>query len=318
MLSLNGLAGPLVEALIADADRLRTKVGSGAAGETLIDCGVAAAGSLEAGRRLAEVSLGGLAAVGLAPSEAIPRWPWAVAVRTEAPALACLGSQYAGWAFAEEEAQCGFAVLGSGPARALARLEPVFAELEHDEEADRAILILETEAAPSRRVADEIARTCGIPAGQVVIAMARTGSLAGSVQVSARVIEVALHKARRLEFPIARILDALGTAPLPPPHPDAVIAMGRTNDAIIYGGRVHLHVGGPAEDARFLAENLPSRMSHDYGASFEAIFRRSGEDFHAVDPMLFSPAQVVVTALESGETFRGGTLAADILESSFG
>ena len=46
----------------------------------------------------------------------------------------------------------------------------------------------------------------------------------------------------------------MGAAPLSPPHPDFVIAMGRTNDAIIYGGRVHLFVTGPASDARELAD----------------------------------------------------------------
>ena len=48
-------------------------------------------------------------------------------------------------------------------------------------------------------------------------------------------------------FPLERIVDGMGAAPLAPPHPDFVTAMGRTNDAIIYGGQVHLFVTGPAE-----------------------------------------------------------------------
>jgi methenyltetrahydromethanopterin cyclohydrolase len=34
--------------------------------------------------------------------------------------------------------------------------------------------------------------------------------------------------------------------------------------------------------------------------------------------MLFSPAHVIVTAIESGETFRRGEVNADMLDASFG
>src|SRR5205085_2711920 len=84
------------------------------------------------------------------------------------------------------------------------------------------------------------------------------------------------------------------TAPLVPPHPDFVIAMGRTNDAIIYGGQVHLFVTGPADEARALAERLPSEGSRDYGRPFAEIFKAVKGDFYAIDPMLFSPAEVIV------------------------
>jgi methenyltetrahydromethanopterin cyclohydrolase len=94
-------------------------------------------------------------------------------------------------------------------------------------------------------------------------------------------------------------------------------SMGRTNDAIIYGGRVQLFVGGPAGEAARLAEQLPSIASRDYGAPFAEVFRRFGGDFYAIDPMLFSPAAVAVTALESGETFRAGAVSAELLDASF-
>ena len=93
--------------------------------------------------------------------------------------------------------------------------------------------------------------------------------------------------------------------------------MGRTNDAIIFGGRVQLFVSGPAADAARLAAELPSSASRDYGAPFAEVFKRFGGDFYAIDPMLFSPAAVAVTALESGETFRAGAYRADLLDASF-
>ena len=94
--------------------------------------------------------------------------------------------------------------------------------------------------------------------------------------------------------------------------------MGRTNDAVIYGGRVLLHVTGPAGDARALAEALASRTSADYGTPFAEIFRRNDGDFYGIDGSLFSPATVAVVALETGETFRAGAIDAALLDASFG
>jgi methenyltetrahydromethanopterin cyclohydrolase len=134
----------------------------------------------------------------------------------------------------------------------------------------------------------------------------------------ARVLEVAVHKAHELKFPLDRIVDGMGAAPLSPPHPEFVTAMGRTNDAIIFGGRVQLFVTGPASEAKALAEALPSRNSRDFGTPFGEIFKRFKGDFYAIDPMLFSPAAVTVTAVESGESFHAGALALDLLDASFG
>jgi methenyltetrahydromethanopterin cyclohydrolase len=97
-----------------------------------------------------------------------------------------------------------------------------------------------------------------------------------------------------------------------------VTAMGRSNDAIIYGGRVHLFVTGPADVARALADALPSARSRDHGTPFASIFTSFGGDFYAIDPNLFSPAEVVVTAMENGTTYRGGQLSPDLVDASFG
>ena len=138
------------------------------------------------------------------------------------------------------------------------------------------------------------------------------------MQIVARVLEVALHKAHELKFPLERIVDGIGAAPLSPPHPDFVTAMGRTNDAIIYAGRVHLFVTGPAGDARALgAIACRAKTSRDYGQPFAEIFKRFKGDFYAIDPMLFSPAEVIVTAIESGESFHKGHVDLKLLDASF-
>jgi methenyltetrahydromethanopterin cyclohydrolase len=138
------------------------------------------------------------------------------------------------------------------------------------------------------------------------------------VQIVARALEVAMHKAHELRFPLDRVAEGMAAAPLSPPHPDFVTAMGRTNDAIIYGGQVHLYVTGPADAARALADHLPSEDSRDYGRPFADIFKAVNGDFYAIDPMLFSPAQVIVTAIDTGESFRRGSINAKLLDASFG
>jgi methenyltetrahydromethanopterin cyclohydrolase len=315
--SLNALAGALADDMIVHAERYRIGVTPGPRGETLVDCGGEHPGGVEAGLRLAEICMGGLGNVAVAPSDATPRWPWHLVVRTSDPVKACLASQYAGWALKHEADGSKFFALGSGPARALARREPLFDELAHQEHADRAVLVLEAPAPPPAAVVEMVAAACGIGPQRLTILYAPTQSLAGSVQVVARVVEVALHKAHELKFPLDRIVDAVGSAPLCPPHPDFSIGMGRTNDAIIFGGRVQLFVAGPADEAEQLAAKLPSAASRDYGAPFAEIFKRFGGDFYAIDPMLFSPAAVIVTALESGCSFHAGAIAPDLLDASF-
>lgn len=315
--SLNDRAGEIVDHMVEEAAELRIGVTRGARGETLIDCGAKSSGGIEAGLRMARVCMGGLGTVDLVPSEAIPRWPWQIVVRSSQPVTACLASQYAGWSLRHEAGAQKFSALGSGPARALARREPLFAELDHKDVSDRAVLVVEADSAPPPAILEKVAAECGVSSERLAVLFAPVRSLAGSFQIVARVIEVALHKAHALKFPLARILDAVGTAPLSPPHPDLVTGMGRTNDAIIFGGRVQLFVSGPAADAARLAEQLPSSASHHHGAPFAEIFKRFGGDFYAIDPMLFSPAAVAVMAIESGETFRAGSVSPKLLDASF-
>jgi len=317
-ISVNARAEKLVEQLIADAFELKIGVERGELGEMRIDAGSHYPGSISAGLRVAEICMSGLGHVGLVPSAATPRWPWVLATRSANPVVACLASQYAGWRLSHGEGKDAFFALGSGPARALARREPLFEKLGYADKADSATLVLESARPPPAPIVTKVANDCGVDPQRLTFIFAPTQSLAGGTQVVARVLEVALHKAFELEFPLDRIVDGMGAAPLSPPHPDFVTAMGRTNDAIIYAGQVHLFVTGPAADARALADRLPSQGSRDYGRPFAEIFKRVKGDFYAIDPMLFSPAKVIVTALDSGESFARGEVNADMLDASFG
>jgi len=317
VLSINTLTGHLVDRMVADAAKLRVIVTKGARGETVIDAGKAARGGIEAGLRIAEICLGGLGAVELAPTGVNPKWPFEISVRTSDPVIACLASQYAGWALSHGEGKGRFFALGSGPGRALARKEPLFSDIAYRDHATRATLVLESDRAPPPEITDKVAADCGVAPENIAFIFAPTQSLAGGVQVVSRVLEVVLHKAHELKFPLERIVDGLASAPLSPPHPDFIEAMGRTNDAIIYAGQSHLFVTGPADEAKALAEQLPSTTSRDHGRPFAEIFKAYKGDFYAIDPMLFSPAQAIVTAIEAGQTFRAGKIDNALLDASF-
>ena len=316
-LSVNRRAQRLLDALCDDGAALGVGVSRGEAGERLVDAGARHRGSVEAGLRLAAICMGGLGRVQLVPDAALPRWPWTISVASSDPVTACLASQYAGWSLSHGEKPDAYFALGSGPARALAHKEPLFAELGYEDRADDAVLVLESGKPPPRALVEKIAGDCGVPPNRLSIVFAPTQSLTGGVQVVARVLEVALHKVHALHFPLDRVLDGMAAAPLSPPHPDFVTAMGRTNDAIIFGGRVHLFVSGPGSDAKALAEALPASTSRDYGKPFAEVFKAAKGDFYAIDGMLFSPAEAQVTAVETGETFRAGRLDPALLDASF-
>jgi methenyltetrahydromethanopterin cyclohydrolase len=313
--SVSARAAKLVDALVADATALRCIVSNGEAGERLIDLGAATPGGLEAGRRLAEICMGGLGVAAFTMSSGVASWPLGITVHSSNPVIACLGSQYGGWTMSDEET--GFFALGSGPARALSRKEELFKELGYVDHHNAAALVIEGDKPPPPALVRRVAADCGVAPPDLTILFAPTGSLAGSVQVIARVLEVALHKAHELHFPLENIEDGVGTAPISPPIPDFVQAMGRTNDAIIYGGRVQLYVRGPDEAAKKLADALPSRGSTSYGKPFAETFAEVNGDFYKIDPMLFSPAEVTVSNLDTGASFHAGELAPQIVDASF-
>ena len=310
-LSVNAHAQPVLARLLAQAEALGLAVSRDASGATLVDAGIAARGSVEAGLLVGELCMGGLGRVGLRGGKP-SGWPTWVQVQSAQPVHACLASQYAGWSLAASKEETGgkkFFALGSGPVRALAAKEALFGELgykDHVDAAMQAALVLEVDRVPPAVVIDKVLRDTGLAATQLVIVLTPTASRAGTTQVVARVLEVALHKAHELKFPLSAIAEGNGSAPVPPPASDGIEAMGRTNDAILYGGRVQLMVDADDDAARTLAAQLPASNSKDYGKPFAEIFRAVNFDFYQIDPALFAPAEVWVSSLQSGRTWHGG------------
>jgi methenyltetrahydromethanopterin cyclohydrolase len=225
-----------------------------------------------------------------------------------------MASQYAGW----EVKRDSFFAMGSGPMRASAGREPLFDTIGHRESADRCVGVLETATLPSESVCRDLAANCGVAPDRLTLLAARTASLAGTVQIVARSVETALHKLHELEFDLSRIEYGFGSAPLPPLASDEFVALGRTNDAILYGGEAVLLVCGDDASLEQIGPHVPSSASPDFGRPFAEVFSRYNRDFYRIDPLLFSPAVVRFWNVETGSAFCFGRIEPDVLSESFG
>ena len=207
--------------------------------------------------------------------------------------------------------------MGSGPLRAKARVEKeLFAKLGYAEDAPRGVLVLEGRTLPTDDVATWVAGKAGVAPDGITFVIAPTASLAGGVQIVARVIETGLHKMDTIGFDVNRVLSAMGTAPLAPIAKNDLRAIGRTNDCVLYGGQARYTVRADDAELAALADRLPASASSDYGTPFYEIFKRYDHDFYKIDPMLFSAAEVWLTSATSGRTFHAGRLNPDVLRAS--
>lgn len=309
---LNERAMAVADALAGRADELGCTVQQ-VGGARVIDAGVKAAGSIGAGLMLARLCLADLGSVALAPgcvgAVALPR----VVVNVDQPVPACMASQYAGWQISVGK----YFAMGSGPMRAARGREPLFDDIGLRESPDCAVGVLESGGLPDEAVVAHVAEGCGIAPGRLTLAAARTASLAGGVQVVARSVETALHKLHALAFDLSGIVGGFGDAPLPPVAADDLAAIGRTNDAVLYGARCTLYARGADDAIAEVADRLPACASADHGQPFAEIFRRYDHDFYKIDPMLFSPAAVVIQNVESGCTHVSGRVDEAVLAKSF-
>ena len=312
-LGLNERAWRIADAMVANAAELRVTARTLPGGARVIDAGIDTPGGYGAGRALSEICMGGLADVAY-PPVVIGGDPWpGVRVWTDHPAVSCMASQYAGWAI-----QVGkYFAMGSGPLRAHARVEQeLFAKLRYAERAERGVLVLETRAAPTDAVAAWVGQKAGLAPSQLTFVVAPTASLAGGVQIAARILETGLHKMDTLGFDVTKVVSGMGTAPLPPVANNDLRAIGRTNDCILYGGQARYTVNADDAELTALVPKIPAAASKDYGTPFYDIFKRYDGDFYKIDPLLFSPAEVWLTSVGSGKTYHAGQVNPDVLRAS--
>ena len=202
-------------------------------GGRYIDCGIERPGGLLPGVELARICLAGLAQSRDRAGRGRRAAPITmIQVVTDHPVRACLASQYAGWAIKEGK----YFAMGSGPMRAAAGTEAIY-DIDRTSREHRT-----SSSACSRPASRRLPRSSGRsrrPAGssrrRSRCSSPRPPAWPAACRSSARSVETALHKLAELKFDLSRIVSAHGTAPLPPVAADDLAAIGRTNDAILYG-----------------------------------------------------------------------------------
>ena len=312
-LDMNERARDIADVMAEESVGLRVAVTSLPSGARVIDAGVNVDGGLNAGLLLGEICMGGLGDVECCSvSLGGDNWP-AVQVRTDHPALACMASQYAGWAIQVDK----YFAMGSGPLRSHARVEKeLFEKLHYAEQATCGVLVLEGRELPTDAVAAYVGRKANLSAAQLTFVIAPTASLAGGTQISARILETGLHKMETLGFDVRQVVSGIGTAPIATVAKNDLRGIGRTNDCILYGGQAHFTMRAGDTELADLAARLPATASKDYGTPFYEIFERYDKDFYKIDPMLFSPAEVWLTSVTSGRTYHAGQANVEVLKRS--
>ena len=312
-LSVSKLSKELVDKLINNSKEFNVLIKKGPLDCTIIDAGIDTKGSKEAGKLIAEICMGGLGIIELEKTSTFLKWPLETKVSSKHPVISCLASQYAGWNLSHEK----FYALASGPGRAIARREDLFNELNYKDQFNFVYLVMEVDKTPPKEVIEKISKDCERDPKNIILILTPTQSISGVIQVVSRVSEVGLHKLHTLKFPLENVKEVSGSAPIPPISNNFITSMGRTNDAILYGGNVELKVTGTNEEIEKLAKNLPSTSSKDYGKPFAEIFNNYKGDFYAIDANLFSPGYVKITSLDTGKVFIEGKLNNDLLDKSF-
>jgi methenyltetrahydromethanopterin cyclohydrolase len=313
-LSVNRIAYNLVKRLCDRADEFGVIVKKMPSGATLIDAGIEAQGGFAAGQTITEICLGGLGKAEIIYKQYGDLELPSIFVYTDYPAISTLGSQFAGWQIKADK----YTAMGSGPARALS-LKPkeLYEKISYKDSSDVAVLVLETSKEPPEEALAKISEECGIDPNNLFLVLVPTSSVAGSVQISGRIVETGLHKLTELGFDPKLVTHACGYAPVAPVHPKLAQAMGRTNDAIIYAGTAYYTVSSDDnEELKRLLGKAPASASKSYGKPFMEIFKEAGYDFYKIDPGLFAPAVFVINNSKTGKTFRAGKIDVEVFKKS--
>jgi methenyltetrahydromethanopterin cyclohydrolase len=314
-MGINEMSFEVFEEMLDYEEELNIEVKELENGTVVVDAGVRAQGGLGAGTYLSRLCMADLADIQLIHVDINGIVLPGIEVATDHPAISCMASQCAMWQVKADK----YFAMGSGPARVLARkTRDLYEKIGFEEFSDVGVLVLESNKIPDEKVAANIAEKCGIDPADLRLAVASTNSVAGLVQVSARVVETGLHKLFTMGFDINTIKSGWGRAPISPVVGDATMCMGSSNDSIIYGGETYYTVQYEKTDELLqYLRSMPSQASRDYGAPFYKTFKAAGFDFFKVDHNVFAPAKVVMNELSTARTFVCGRFNPDILVESF-
>lgn len=314
MLSVNAETMKIIREILAAPEALGVEVSRFPNGATLIDMGQKAPGSWQAAKYFTLVTLGNLAEVSY-ESFAIGdvRVP-GVRVMVDRPLEACMGCQVAGWVLAKEPD----APVLSGPARALnSHPDHYFDHISYRDQYHEGVVTVQMTRPVTEEMAQKMADACRLQPENLYILASKHACLISTVQVPARVIELTMHRLALAKFDLGCIRYASCVAPIPPLIHDELIAFGRINDALIYGGEVSLYVEADDDLLARVVPAIVTAASRIGGKSFSQLYQEANYDFHAIPADMHTPAVLHMTNLDSGRTFSAGHVDVEVLQRSF-
>lgn len=315
--SINQLSMQVVKEIIARQSDIGVKVVKLPCGTILIDMGLYAKGSFEAGVLFTRASLGDMATVNLGTWKLDESYSFgSVELFVTEPLIACLGAQIAGWQLGKGE----FATIGSGPARAQAVIPTdIYLDMTpYRDQYQEVVLCIQGVRYPDDAIALEVARACKVTPENVYLLLAPSASIVGSIQVAARMVEQVCHKMHEKGFEVSRVVTARGVAPIAPLVMDEVKAIGRINDAILYGGEAEFWVDAEDDEIVALVTRLVSKTSSPYyPALFGEVFEKVGRDFYKIDHDFHSIAKIQIHNVKTGKSLAAGEINRDVIRKSF-
>jgi methenyltetrahydromethanopterin cyclohydrolase len=316
MISINREAMKVVWRILEAPEALGVGVTRLASGATVVDMGQAAPGGWVAGKYYTLITLGGLGEVSYEPFAVGDRVLSAVRVMIDHPMEACIASQIAGWRL--EGARAGAPIL-AGPARALNRANPdhYFDLIDYRDLAEEGVIAIQTAEPVTDDWAVTIARACGLEPAKLYILVAPNSSLVCAIQVAARIVEQSLHRLAEEGFDVGCVRYAHGLGVIPPLIADELVAMGRINDSLLYGGISTLYVDTDDSAVEAVIGKVVSSASRAYGRPFVEIYEEAGRDFYQIPLDLHSHAVLHINNLASGRTFSAGEINVGVLNRSF-
>ncbi|MCC7361560.1 MAG: methenyltetrahydromethanopterin cyclohydrolase [Anaerolineales bacterium] len=315
--SLNEAAMEIISPLLDDPARYGAFLSRSADGATLVDLGLAAPGGWLAAKLWVEAAHGGMAVFNYGRMRIKDLEVPTAEVIMDDPMLSVIACESGAWKLGEGE----FVPIGSGPARAKARADRFSQRVEYSDPSPNVVLQLQMNRMPGDETLQFVANACAIPVSGLVVMVAPSASLVGGVQVASRSFEQAIISlGRNTDFDITSIVYGYGRAPIPPVIKDEVLAMGRINDALVYGGSSGLWVSHPNDEAvRQTALNLPfsAQAGPDYGKGYAEIYNTYGRSLFNIPARLDSPAHVTMTNIRTGTVTTAGRVDEDVLFRSF-
>ncbi|NMC79273.1 MAG: methenyltetrahydromethanopterin cyclohydrolase [Chloroflexi bacterium] len=305
------------EKILPYAEQLNCQVHQLKNGAIVIDMGIEAPGGWMAGKLFVEATIGGLGHVDFGRFQLGQIDLPSIDVYIDHPATACLSSQFSSWPLPQSEVPGAIRPLGSGPARAIARID-FFSKLwDYQDNHHETVFAIQADALPDESLAEEVARECHLSPKNLYILAVKTGSIAGSIQVCSRTIETSIWCLHYRGFDLHKVICGSGTCPVVPPVADEFKALVRVNAAVVYGGSVRYVVDATDEEVQAVIDRLPTSAAPRYGEPFVKFLEESGRDVFKTDVDINSVAHYEIMNYATGNVFSAGKIEEAYLNELF-